>query len=102
MNINFMLRLQIWYAEAQISLVLIDLCIINIDLHLDGRINFNILMQKFKIELEDIFAQIKENLIKLAVETNVNDDINEIACQFYAAFINKLNKSRKKIILFYN
>jgi hypothetical protein len=44
MNINFMLRLRIWYAEAQISLVLIDLYIINIDLHLDGRINFNILM----------------------------------------------------------
>ena len=36
-----------------------------------------------------MFAQRKERLIRLAIENTDQNDINEIACQFYSALINK-------------
>lgn len=48
--------------------------------------------KEFEKEVEEIFRKIEKNLLQLAID-DVNEEVRLLACQFLAAFINKINKN---------
>ena len=76
----------------------------------DEKLKISIFMQvidslnkvEFKAEIESLLGRIMPSLKRLAVEfTNPGDEqlenqVNKIACQFYAAILNKIEKGKQK------
>ena len=74
----------------QLSSTIVQKLKLNVFLQAICSLNKNL----FATEVKKIFANIESNLKELAVEINADDEktglINKMACQFYAAFLNKL------------